>query len=88
MGYTLAAGGVTYGVCCTDWDVTADSVTHWDEQEREETSLIFTDICAVESRTFSFSVWSEVDSFFTSAGMVEKRYTDAKIMNAFLGGKL
>lgn len=54
MGYTLAAGGVTYGVCCTDWDVTADSVTHWDEQEREETSLIFTDICAVESRTFLF----------------------------------
>ena len=54
MGYTAVAGGVTYGVCCADWDVTADSVTHWDEQEREETSLIFTGICAVESRTFSF----------------------------------
>ena len=41
MGYTAVAGGVTYGVCCTDWDVAADCVTHWDEQEREETSLIF-----------------------------------------------
>ena len=41
MGYTSVAGGVTYGVCCTDWDVVVNSVTHWDEQEREETSLIF-----------------------------------------------